>query len=70
MKKSNTFLRVGMAIIGIMFLLKICSIHLPDFIEGLGFGAGIALELIGIYAINHDISKFRKYKRNVLRKLF
>ena len=70
MKKPNKFLSIGLAIIAVMLLLKHFSIQLPDFIEGLGYGIGIAFELIGIYSINHDIHKLKNYKINLLKKCF
>jgi len=69
LKGSNHF-RIGTAIIAIMLLLHISSIHLPDFMEGLGYGSGIALALIGIYAKKHDISKIRSLKAKLFKKVF
>ncbi|MED1206101.1 hypothetical protein [Heyndrickxia acidicola] len=62
MKGSKKFFHIGLVIIAIMLLLHLYVIHLPDFIEGFMLGSGIALELIGIYTIKHDISKFRNFK--------
>lgn len=70
MKGSKIFFRIGLVIIAIMLLLHLYAIHLPDFIEGLMLGSGIALELIGIYTIKHDISKFRNFKMKLLKKMF
>ncbi|NRD79023.1 hypothetical protein HPT25_16805 [Bacillus sp. BRMEA1] len=70
MKGSHKFFRIGLVIIAIMLLLHLYSIHLPDFIEGLMLGSGIALELIGVYAMKHDISKFRNFKMKLLKKVF
>ncbi len=69
-KGLNNFFRVGSVIIAIMLLLHLYSIQLPDFIEGLMLGSGIALELIGIYTMKHDISKFRNFKKKLLKKVF
>ncbi|MCM3568962.1 hypothetical protein [Neobacillus mesonae] len=70
MKRPNKFLRTGLVITAVMFFLHIYSIQLPDFIEGLGYGCGIAFMLIGIYAVNHDISKLRRFKMKLLKKVF
>ncbi|AGK97947.1 hypothetical protein [Clostridium pasteurianum] len=67
-RKPNKFLSIGLFIAGIALFLKNSSIPLPDFIDGLLLGSGIGLELIGIYSMNYDISKFRNYKRNLLNK--
>jgi len=69
LKKRNKFMKVGLLIIAIILLPKNFSAQLPDFIQGLGYGVGIALELIGIYSINHDIFKFKNYKTNLLKNV-
>lgn len=45
-------------------------IILPESVSGLGLGTGIGLELIGVYSINHDMSKLKNYKMNFLKKTF
>lgn len=70
MQKLNKLMKIGLAIIPIMLLLKNLSIQLPDYLQGLFLGIGIGFELIGIYSINHDISKFKNYKMNLLKKYF
>ncbi|NRD77842.1 hypothetical protein HPT25_10520 [Bacillus sp. BRMEA1] len=70
MKGLNNFYRIGVLIVAIMLLLHLFSIHLPDFIEGLCIGIGIALELIGIYTMKHDISKLRNFKMKIVKKVF
>jgi hypothetical protein len=67
-KGFYNYLRIGLAIIAIMIFLHLYAIHLPDFIEGLMFGCGIALEIIGIYAMKHDLSKFRNFKMKLVKK--
>lgn len=68
LKKPNTTLSIGIFIIVITTILRHFTIQLPEFILGLGYGIGIGFELIGVYSINHDISKFQNYKRNFIRK--
>lgn len=54
-KKANKTLIIGIFIITITTSLRHFTIQLPEFVLGLGYGIGIALELIGVYSINHDI---------------
>ncbi|ADQ41928.1 hypothetical protein Calkr_2494 [Caldicellulosiruptor acetigenus I77R1B] len=51
-----------------MLLLKHFSVQFPDFIEGLGYGIGVGLELFGIYLMFRDTSKFRNYKMKLVKK--
>ncbi|MBU3090759.1 hypothetical protein KPL35_01465 [Clostridium sp. CF011] len=44
-------------------------IHLPCIIVGFCFGACIAFSTIGLYALNHDISKLKNFKRNLIRRI-
>ncbi|AUM95289.1 hypothetical protein RSJ11_09075 [Clostridium sporogenes] len=68
MKKPNRTLSIGIFIIVITTILRHFTIQLPEFTLGLGYGIGIAFELIGVYSINHDISKFQNCKRNFIKK--
>ncbi|ACA53722.1 hypothetical protein ACLD43_04970 [Clostridium botulinum] len=68
MKKANKALVIGIFIIAITTSLRHFTIQLPEFVLGLGYGVGIALELIGLYSINHDISKLQNCKRNFIKK--
>ncbi|NEZ52907.1 hypothetical protein FCV20_13190 [Clostridium botulinum] len=67
-KKANKTLIIGIFIITITTSLRHFTIQLPEFVLGLGYGIGIALELIGVYSINHDISKLQNCKRNFIKK--
>lgn len=67
MFKQNKLLSLGLFIIGMSLTLKHFSVPIPDFVDGLLVGAGIGLELIGIYTINHDLSKLKKFKRNLFK---
>lgn len=69
MKKYNYFISAGLLIISLMLILKHFAIQLPDFIQGFGYGIGIALELMGAYLVNHDISKIKNYKRKLWRNI-
>ncbi|KEJ00764.1 membrane protein [Clostridium botulinum A2B7 92] len=68
MKKPNKTLSTGIFIIAITTILRHFLIQLPEFALGLGYGVGIALELIGAYSINHDTSKLQNCKRNFIKK--
>lgn len=67
LKKINKTLSIGLLIVAITLLLK-HVVQLPEFICGLGYGTGIAFELIGAYSINHDISKLKNFKSSFLKK--
>ncbi|WP_042461816.1 hypothetical protein [Neobacillus dielmonensis] len=69
MKGPNKYFRIGTVIIAIMLFLHIYHIHLPDFIEGLGYGSGIALELLGIYTMKHGNSKIKSFKMKLVKKV-
>lgn len=43
-------------------------IQLPDIIEGICFGACIVLYSIGLYALNHDISKLQNFKKKLINR--
>lgn len=69
MAKLNKSTRIGLVIFALTLLLK-RLIDLPDFIHGLGVGSSIIFMLIGVYAVNHDISKLKNLKLNFLKKCF
>ncbi len=67
MKKLNNYTRFG------LLLFAVCLVStrfglLPAVIEGFCLGISIVLELFGLYASGHDISKLRSYKINFLKK--
>jgi len=39
---------------------------IPDFIIGFCIGCGIALTIIGLYAANHDFTKFKNFKKRLI----
>lgn len=69
LKKLNNFLSLGLVFNAIWLLSKHFNL-LPDFVEGFCLGIGIVLILMGMYAGNHDISKLRNFKKNLLYKTF
>lgn len=70
MKKNslNNYLATGLLLYGLVSILN-RTIGLPEFINGLGMGTAICLELIGFYAMKHDMAKFRNFKKNLVRKV-
>lgn len=62
----NWYLRLGLLITGIIMGVN-HFIQLPHILYGFGLGLGIALEFIGIYAIKHDLSKIKNFKKNLIR---
>lgn len=68
MRRPNKILTAGLLLIPSLFVLRLCQVKLPDFVEGLWLGTGIGLEFLGIYAEKHDLSKLRKFKLKLLGK--
>lgn len=68
MKKYNNYINFGLFFNGI-FLLGNHTNLLPEFTKGLCFGLGLILIFIGMYSENHDISKLKSYKRNILNRV-
>jgi len=64
-RKMNWYLRVGILLVGVLIGLN-HFIELPEALYGLGLGLGIALELIGAYAIKHDMHKAKEFKKRLL----
>lgn len=64
--KMNKYLKLGL-LINVFYLITNRYKLLADFPSGLIFGIGISLSLLGIYTTNHDVIKFRIWKRNLLR---
>jgi len=69
LRKLNKYMRIGMLCVGITFILK-QFIILPELVSGVLIGFGLGLELIGVYSMRHDMSKFKNCKRNFLKKCF
>lgn len=69
MKKLNNYIYFGVFFNG-LWLLSNHLIFLPDFIEGVCVGVGLTFTLIGIYAVNHDISALKKYKKTLFNRAF
>ena len=68
MKNINNYTRFGLVFNSIFLFGNYFDIF-PEFIKGLCAGLGIGLIFIGIYSENHDMTKFRNYKKNLFKKL-
>lgn len=62
--KVNKYMVLGLLIISIKYLIDI-----PYALACFSTGMGIALLIFGLYAMNHDMTKLKKLKRNILKKL-
>ena len=65
MRKINNYTKFGL-LFNEIFMLGNCTNLLPEFIKGLCVGLGITLIFIGRYSENHDISKLRSFKKDIL----
>lgn len=66
--KMNKYIRWGLLINSFYIGIK-QFIAIPDFIACFVMGVGISLLVFGIYTTNHDITKFKICKRNLLKNL-
>ncbi|GAA4057471.1 hypothetical protein [Amphibacillus indicireducens] len=64
--KMNKYLLLGLLINSLLLILK-RFIDIPDSVAGFGTGLGLSLLIFGIYAMNHDITKLKNWKRYLLK---
>jgi len=64
-RSLNWYLRAGLLVGGVLTGIN-HFFNLPHFVYGFGLGIGLALEIIGTYAINHDLRNLRECKKRVL----
>ncbi|OLS03500.1 hypothetical protein [Tissierella creatinophila] len=64
--KMNEYIRWGLLLNGLTIGAK-QFIVIPDAIVCFIVGIGISLLIFGIYETNHDITKFKKWKRSILK---
>ena len=62
--KGNTYLSLGALFAGIYYLNRVFQI-LPDFVAGFLLGLSLVGFGVGLYSINHGISKLKLWKRNL-----
>ena len=67
MKKLNNYISFGLLFNGLFLLGNGLDIF-PEFIKGLFAGMGIGLILLGAYSENHDLSRFKNFKKKVFLK--
>lgn len=65
--RLNKYIIWGLLINGILLSTK-QFITIPDGIYCFSMGAGIALVLFGVYSMNHDTTKIKNFKRNLIKK--
>lgn len=68
MKKLNNYINFGL-ILNVIGIISHRFNLLPSFIQGLCIGLGLTLIFIGMYDQNHNLDKFRNYKKNILNKI-
>lgn len=66
--QMNSHLILGFFICSIVLFFN-RLIGLLEIISGFGLGIGIALELIGVYSMKHDITKIKNFKKSLIRKI-
>jgi hypothetical protein len=68
-KKFNNYLLIGLALVSLTFVLKhVTIVVVPDAMMGFLLGIGIALELIGVYTMNHSLAPIKNFKRTLYNK--
>ena len=67
MNKMNWYLRSGLLISSIVIGFN-HFIELPGIIHGFVLGTAVALELVGIYLLRHDMTKTKNFKKNFFSK--
>lgn len=66
--KMNKYMKWGLLINSFYIGIK-QFIAIPDSIACFVIGVGASLLVFGIYAANHDITKLKNWKRNLLTNL-
>lgn len=62
--KVNKYMVLGLLISSIKYLIDI-----PDALACFSTGLGMVLLIFGIYVAHNDISKLKKWKKNLAKKL-
>lgn len=64
--KMNKYIKWGLLLNSLFITMK-QFIAIPDDIACFVIGVGGSLLVFGMYAANHDMTKFKNWKRNLLR---
>ena len=64
--KINKYILWGILINAIVRVTKM-FVDIPDALVCFGTGLGISLILLGVYAMNNDMVKVRKFKENLFK---
>lgn len=65
--RLNKYIIWGLLINSIILSVK-QFINIQDGISCFGMGIGTALVLFGVYSMNHDTTKIKKFKINLIKK--
>ncbi len=68
MKKNNVFLAVGLLMIAFTLMAKQFIAGYPHFLQGIGLGLGLILEIIGCYLNRYDMPEWMKKKNLWIKK--
>ena len=68
MRKLNNHISFGL-LIYVFWAISKEFFQLPEFINGFCLGLSIVLMLLGAYRENHDITKIKKFKKDLLLKV-
>ncbi|NLJ78995.1 MAG: hypothetical protein GX329_06510 [Tissierellia bacterium] len=61
--RVNKYMVLGLLIISIKYLINI-----PNALACFSTGMGIVLLIFGLYAMNHDITKLKDWKKNLVKR--
>jgi len=68
MKKFNKYQIWGLLLIAFGLTGKEMSV-IPDFVIGFCLGYGIILTIIGLYAVSHNLTKIKNFKKGVIGRI-
>ena len=65
--KMNKYIIWGLLINSLSIVIK-QFIEIPDVIACFATGMGLSLLIFGLYAMNHDVSKLKNWKKNLVKR--
>ena len=65
--KINKYVLWGILINAIVRITKM-FVDIPDALVCFGTGLGISLILLGVYAMNNDMARIRRFKTSLIKK--